>query len=1720
MLYEMYERRINRIISIRNKIYQFRVLIGIMAVIFALLLVGFIKTKGIIYDVSVPDTYVYGDDVEFNANALFTKVQYEYSPYGMNQWTKVRPHAPGQYQTRLSAKKSFGKVNNEIHDFIIEPKRISVSINEKIIEFGNELTVNADLKKGDYISEIKFKFDNLSSNKTSVVVESIKINDSKNIDVTNCYEFDFIKSEIEFRPRKIKISLINKQNIYNGVSFTSKDIEVTDGSLGSGHTIHITTSGSQTDVGSSINTITGCTIWAGDTDVTNNYEITYETGTLEVIPRPITIRTESDIKVYDGTPLFNLNYNITDGSLVEGHKIEVINYESFTNVGTYANNLTIKITDANNTDVTTNYNITYKTGTLKVTPLPITIKTEGDTKIYDGTSLFNLNYSVTNGSLLEGHRFDIINYKTITDVGISDNNLEIHIFDEENNNITSNYDITYETGTLEVTPLPITVTTDNGSKVYDGTPLSNLNYNVTDGVLVQGHSIDIINHETITNVGTKANNLQIRIYDTYNDNVTDNYDITYETGTLEVTPRPITFKPADVTKAYDGKPLTTQNPSIIDGTLVGGHTIEISTIGSQTNVGSSTNTIINYVIWSESTDVTRNYHITYETGTLEVIPRPITVKPTDVTKVYDGTSLTSNVAESVIKSDLVNGHTIEITTIGSQTNAGSGINTITSCTIWDGDTDVTSNYHITYETGILEVTPRPITVKPTDVTKVYDGTPLTNQHFKIIDGTLVGEHTIEITAIGSQTNAGSSLNTITDASIWDGDTDVTNNYNITYVTGILEITPRPITVKPTNDTKIYDGTPLTNQNPEIIDGTLIGEHSIEITTIGSQTNVGSSTNIIVDSRIWDGMSDVTKNYKIIYETGTLEVTQRSVTVKPTDVTKVYDGKPLTNRDYEIIAGSIVSGHTVEIMTTGSQTNVGSSINMINGSRIWDGTTNVTGNYSITYETGTLEVTPRPITVKPTDVIKVYDGKPLTAQSHKIVAGTIVSGHTVKITTIGSQTNVGNSTSTITSCTIWDGSTNVTGNYSITYETGTLEVTHRPITVKAVDDTRVYDATPLTNQNYEIINGSIVNGHTLEITIIGSQTNVGSSYNTITDFNIWDGDTDVTDNYQINIETGTLEVTPRPITIRTASDSKIYDGDTLFNLNYNIIVGSLVNGHKTDIISYETITDVGTIANNLDIHIYDTYNTDLTYNYEITYDEGILEITPRPITIKTDSDSKIYDGTPLYNINYNIINGSLVGSHNINIINYAGITDVGICDNNIVIQIYNTEHIDVINNYEITYITGTLEVTPRPITINTGSDSKIYDGTPLFYTNYSVTIGSLAEGHNINIINYETITNVGTKANNLEILIYDSYHNDVSDNYDITYETGTLEVTHRPITVKPTNVIKVYDGTPLTNQNPEIIDGTLVGGHTIEITTIGSQTNVGVNTNTITSSTIWDGSTDVTGNYTINYETGTLEVIPRPITVKAVDDTKVYDGTPLTNSNYEIISGSIVDGHTVEITIIGSQTDIGSSYNTITDFNIWNGDTDVTNNYQITIETGILEVTPILIEFQVYDISKVYDGTFIKHDINDYWIRTNNLPSNYTVNIDIIGQRKDVGRTETYIDETTIRIYDEKGLDVTHMYDIVCYPGSIEVLQREITVTSFSAQKYYDGTPLTSNIYYITKGRLAENENITVNITGIIEEVGTTNNTIESVIITDIEGLDVTDNYKINKVEGKLTILAE
>ena len=197
-------------------------------------------------------------------------------------------------------------------------------------------------------------------------------------------------------------------------------------------------------------------------------------------------------------------------------------------------------------------------------------------------------------------------------------------------------DVAEEHFEIEITKRDITLTSSNLEEEYNGEEHKGGSVSIDGGDLVGTDELDVTWTKSLTDVGEVDN----EFYVTFTSGTAANYNITYRYGKLKVTPRVVTLKSADLSKEYDGEPLTNGTAAIaIEGaSFVKGQGVSYTFTGSQKIVGSSENAF--ECIPNEGTNLD-NYQIKKKYGTLTVTDRSekyqITLTPNSKSVTYDGT---------------------------------------------------------------------------------------------------------------------------------------------------------------------------------------------------------------------------------------------------------------------------------------------------------------------------------------------------------------------------------------------------------------------------------------------------------------------------------------------------------------------------------------------------------------------------------------------------------------------------------------------------------------------------------------------------------------------------------------------------------------------------------------------------------------------------------------------------------------------------------------------------------------------------------------------------------------------------------------------------------------------------------------------------------------------------------------------------------------------------
>ncbi len=678
--------------------------------------------------------------------------------------------------------------------------------------------------------------------------------------------------------------------------------------------------------------------------------------------------------------------------------------------------------------------------------------------------------------------------------------------------------------------------------------------------------------------------------------------------------------------------------------------------------------------------------------------------------------------------------------------------------------------------------------------------------------------------------------------------------------------------------------------------------------------------------------------------------------------------------------------------------------------------------------------------------------------------------------------------------------------------------------------------------------------------------------------------DVTAQYELRYEASapvakeeTDPVTPEPpvppetekvkLTI-TANEPITNDGGKTYEQNNATLSGTLNEGDQITglVIDVKQNEDGTYIAVPRDAVIKNG-DTDNTANYEITYVPSQPVTPPAPEKVKitiTANEPISNDGGKTYVQNNASLSGNLNEGDQIT----GLVIDVKQNEDGTYIAVPRDAVIkngdtDNTANYEITYVPSQPVTPPAPEKVKltiTANPPVTKDGGKTYESdNATLSSGTLNEGDQVTGLVIDVKQNEdGTYVAVPRDAVIKNGDTDNTANYEITYEPSkpvTPPAEKIAITIRSKDRTAEYSGQLITADAYEIVSGALAEGDSIEVKYEGGSTNVTASpvASPISSVVIKDSAgNDVTASkYAVtldNDNAGKVTVTKKTITVTAITGTVETDGTKVIYAkDCKTQNGNFNKGHKVEGLLPGHAlsgdfvkgsgsetftTSIDLSALHVVDTN--NANLDVTANYDIKTVDGKLTIkvkaqTGVPVAVTTKDQSWNYDGAAHAPDQSQYNISGLLDGDVATVSLKLKqgeGQVDSVTNAGSYSIIPVVTIKTKDGAAVApDKYSITATNGTLTVKKLDITLEAVSDSKAYDGKALVNdkvkapslpsglkyqvklNIFD-AKGNLIKNG---------AKEVGTYTKKITEVHVLDANGTDVSANFNIKTVDGKLTI---
>lgn len=748
-------------------------------------------------------------------------------------------------------------------------------------------------------------------------------------------------------------------------------------------------------------------------------------------------------------------------------------------------------------------------------------------------------------------------------------------------------------------------------------------------------------------------------------------------------------------------------------------------------------------------------------------------------------------------------------------------------------------------------------------------------------------------------------------------------------------------------------------------------------------------------------------------------------------------------------------------------------------------------------------------------------------------------------------------------------------FAVEFNGGSMS--NRPQLVISTESSTVnYTGNPITNDKWHLADGTLKDGHRLEVNVTGTQTNVGISANHAS-AKVYDANgKDVSSQYNIQYSPGTLNVKARDLAIEAASASKKYDGRPLEKNDYTLeSPHQLIEGHTLAVAVSGSITEIGETDNKIvSVYVRASDGTDVTSNYNIITESGKLTVYGE------DGDGGA--GSP-FGPGGPIISGSLLdGIQNnstfflvdssVTQTMYLKIASYGNYDTSISQFVDAPVYSGLISDTYSAYYLPSYSLSSSGLSsLSAKITPKLGVYAIPYYTiagSYPQTSDTVISGDATDVYYVDHYKWSGLSGPSLPSMCVDfesDYGKFVRENYlSIDPETAAFmngiiaendfSATDKEIINKVARYIQnAADYNLEYDREMESADNIIIAflskykegvcrHYAAAATmlyralgiparyTVGFVANVRSNVTAEVTGAMahaWvevyvDGfgwvNVEVTGSDSQSDKTVTLSIKPKDVREIYQPGNTVYasdevEGFTLSSEEYSYVA-----------TVDGSVSGLGIAKSSVVEFEIYDKDGELVyqkstglgaNKFNVKYNEGEVQQYLSRLVFTSNDRSKVYNGVALITTLSDCIMTEGDLHG-YTCVITPTGTNDEVGFVSSTFD---VNIYKD-GVDCTSHFYVVRMYGKLTINPKEIVITAASAEKKYDGTALTREEIIYDENMLAYGDFISNYVVeGSQKSIGESANVLKSVTITNSNGEDVTENYTITIRDGMLVVTA-
>jgi filamentous hemagglutinin family protein len=858
------------------------------------------------------------------------------------------------------------------------------------------------------------------------------------------------------------------------------------------------------------------------------------------------------------------------------------------------------------------------------------------------------------------------------------------------------------------------------------------------------------------------------------------------------------------------------------------------------------------------------------------------------------------------------------------------------------------------------ITPRPIQVKPGDLTLTYgDATPTGGTFTYSFENIPAGE-TAAVGLTGTPvftTDYDSTNAAARDADLYSIFADISGvassnpNYSVTSINGVLTVLPASLTFRVVNKTITYGdtpyiGTPVLDRDYTVdagsfkytdTYGTIVTGSPTLVTAASSTSQARLDYNVALASGT---LAYASGNYVPVFVDGTIHIDPAVLTGRVAIASRTY-GSPEVDFTADAIEWTgFKNGETALDAFVGGNPSFaieGAGLGIRNVGRY--GVSANAGNlnspnYDIgTIDPGFLQVDPKEVQVIADPRTRLYgDANPnLTVRYFGFAYGQDIN--TAGVTGSASVSTLLNGT---TGVGVYNESLTVNANglsaqnYTFTGVSGTMTITKAPLVVTAINQSRTYgDTTIVTDGTSYVISGfrngedaataNVTGIPTISVSpTVTATSNVGTYNGAI----LVNGGTLNAANYEFttagNLIAGNLTVTRALLDVIVDNQYRVYgSADPVLTYSFSgfknsqtlatsgvtgaaaVSIAAAGRGALADAGTYDITGLAGSLAST---------------NYSFRMVNGVLTVAKASLTIRAVAASRQY-GDALTGFTYTIDGagfkngqteavlrgtGALSGNADVTAYQVDLVTPVQVGDNVGSYVLVATKNTLDARNYTFeppgtVYVPATLTITKAPLLVTARNASREYgDANPAF--GYDITGYRLGETSAI-LTGSPSVTTVATQSSNVgtyAITPTQSTLIDTTGNYSFTFVNGTLTISKAVLTVSSQALTSIY-GDTVSSFTPGFSGFKLTDTSAVVSGSAGfSRTAGSVATLDVAGSPYTYSVDNVSGLSATNYSfaasptTANITITPAPVTLSATNVNRYYGSTISVTDAWQIV----------------------------------------------------------------------------------------------------------------------------------------------------------------------------------------------------------------------------------------